>query len=151
LALEIELETTNHWWIFETATYHDSFFNNWVDPDMAIPTQVAGAVGEALAVLAMEKLWGARLVDKVTPHPSSRSADFWMQLDSRDGSLENILVESKATNARGNSPSRATVTYALSQLLDSQTAMERDGIRIQRLFVIITAFRARTLFVVEVT
>jgi hypothetical protein len=149
-AVELELQTVNHWWIFESSTYHDSFFNDWVDPDKAVPTQVCGAIGETLALLTMEKIHGARLIQKITPFPSSKTADFWMEMDAPTGNVEDILVESKGTNSLMKRPDKATVDKASSQLSGSRAVMVHDGYPVQHGFAVISAYKTNRVFVVKV-
>ena len=147
-AIEVELQTTKHWWVFEPSTYHDSFFHDWVDHSMEIPTQVSGAIGEALTIIAMERLFQARNIEKVTPHPSSKSADFIMDINL-GGNTVTSLVEAKGSNRNLSRPDTATIAYAASQLLVTRAALA-SAYAITKGFALQIAFSSRRIFVVEV-
>ena len=97
-AIEIEYQTINHWWIYFPSNYHDSFYDTTFDPTKSIPTQVTGAVGESIAIILMERWFNAIHIQRLTPHPSSKTADFRMDIKI-DGQWVHAIVESKGSNA----------------------------------------------------
>lgn len=143
-AIEIEFQTTNHWWIYLASNYHDSFYYTYFDPRKAIPTQVTGAVGESLAVVIMQRMYGARNVRPITPHPSSKTADFEMDI-ILNGRIVHALVESKGSNVNNSEPNLQTVAYGAAQLIATQHA-HPSGTG----YLIITSYPAHRCFVIKV-
>jgi len=143
-AIEIEYQTDNHWWIFLAANYHDSFYYANFDPTKAIPTQVTGAVGESLAIVFMQRLYYARNVRRITPHPSSKAADFEMDINL-NGQVVHTLVESKGSNVNSPHPYFPTIAHGTLQLLASRRA-HRSGAG----YLIITSYPAKRCFVIKV-
>jgi len=143
-ALEIELQTISHWWIYLAANYHDSFYHISFDASRAIPTQVTGAVGESLALVIMQRLYHARNIRRITPHPSSKTADFEMDINLNKQKIH-ALVESKGSNVRRRSPPFQTVSQGAAQLLATRFAHPS-----QVGYLIITSYPAKTCFVIRV-
>lgn len=143
-AIEIEYQTINHWWIYLASNYHDSFYYIYYDPVKSIPTQVTGAVGESLAVVIMKRLYRARNVIPITPHPSSRTADFQMDINL-NGRMVHTLVESKGSNVNSDQPYFPTVTHGTAQLLATRHAhLSGAG------FLVISSYPAHRCFVIRV-
>lgn len=143
-ALEIELQTINHWWIYLAANYHDSFYHTSFDSTRAIPTQVTGAVGESLALVIMQRLYQARNIRRITPHPSSKTADFEMDMYVNRRKVH-ALVESKGSNVRRNYPSMQIVSQGASQLFATRRAHPSGAG-----YLVITSYPARRCFVIKV-
>lgn len=143
-ALEIEFQTINHWWIYLAANYHDSFYNISFDATRAIPTQVTGAVGESLALVIMQRLYQARNIRRITPHPSSRTADFEMDIDVNKRKVH-ALVESKGSNVNHTHPPFQTVRQGAAQLLATRFAHPSGAG-----YLVIASYPARTCFVIKV-
>jgi len=143
-ALEIELQTINHWWIYLAANYHDSFYNTSFDSTRAIPTQVTGAVGESLALVIMQRLYSATNIRRITPHPSSKAADFEMDIYINRNKIH-ALVESKGSNVRRNYPPMQTVYQGASQLFATRRAHPSGAG-----FLVITSYPARRCFIIRV-
>lgn len=143
-ALEIELQTINHWWIYLAANYHDSFYYTSFNSTRAIPTQVTGAVGESLALVIMQRLYRARNIRRIIPHPSSKTADFEMDIHL-NRRMVHALVESKGSNINRNYPPLQTVYQGASQLFATRRAHpSRAG------YLVITSYPARRCFVIRV-
>jgi hypothetical protein len=143
-AIEIEMQTNSHWWIYLAADYHNSFYYTLFDSSRAIPTQVTGAVGEAMALVIMEKLYQAANIIRITPHPSSQSADFEMDI-IESGQSVHALVESKASNVVLNNPPMQTVSSGLSQLLATRRCRPNSAG-----YLIITSYPGKACFVIKV-
>lgn len=144
-ALEIEMETKIYWWIYLPANYHDSFYHASFNSTKAIPTQVTGAVGEALALVIMRKLYQAKNVRRITPHPSSRSADFEMDI-VENGQQVHALVESKGSNRPHNNPPLRTVYLGAYQLVKTHSCTRQPSTG----YLIITSYPSKTCFAIKV-
>lgn len=127
------------------ANYHDSFYYTSFDPTKSIPTQVTGAVGESLAVVIMQRLYQAKNVRRITPHPSSRAADFEMNI-TLNGQRIHALVESKGSNINSDQPYFPIVTYGTAQLLATRHSGHRSGAG----YLVISSYPARKCFVIRV-
>jgi hypothetical protein len=145
-AAELELETMAYWLIYLPANYHDVFYSSTCDPNLAIPTQITGGVGEAMALVIMRKLFGATGIDRINPSPSSQSADFEMDI-IQNGKKVHALVESKGSNrVYRRYPPLRTVHYGAWQLIKTRLAKTSaiSG------YLIITSYPAKTCFVIKV-
>jgi len=144
-ALEIEMETKIYWWIYLPANYHDSFYHTSFNSNKAIPTQVTGAVGEALALVIMRKMFQAKNVRRITPHPSSKSADFEMDI-IENGKQVHALVESKGSNRPYSSPPMRTVYQGAYQLVKTSYYIPKPNTG----YLLITSYPSRTCFAIKV-
>jgi hypothetical protein len=143
-ALEIEMETKIYWWIYLPANYHDSFYHTYFNSNKAVPTQVTGAVGEALALVIMRKVFQAKNVRRITPHPSSKSADFEMDI-IENGKWVHAYVESKGSNRPYSYPPYQTVMQGGFQVVKTNFFQKaRSG------YLIITSYPSKTCFVIKV-
>ena len=144
-AVEIEMETELYWWIYLPANYHDSFYHETFDSSRAIPTQVTGGVGEAFALVMMRKLYDADQVDKIMPHPSSKSADFEMKI-IENGRKVHALVESKSSNnLYYHRPPKRIIFEGAWQLVKTNSKVYANSG-----FLIITSYPAKTCFIIKV-
>jgi hypothetical protein len=143
-AIEIENETNIYWWIYLPASYHDSFYHIRFHPPREVPTQVTGAVAEALSLIVMKKMFQAKNIDRITPRPSSRTADFEMDI-VENGQQVHALVESKGSNRPHRRPPKGTVLDGALQLrITSYIKPATSG------YLIITSYPSKTCFVIKV-
>jgi hypothetical protein len=143
-AIEIENETKTYWWIYLPASYHDSFYHIRFGPPREVPTQVTGAVAEALSLIIMRKLFQARNIARITPRPSSRTADFEMDI-IENGKQVHALVESKGSNRPHRVPPNGVVLDGILQLrTTSYVKSATSG------YLTITSYPSKTCFVIKV-
>lgn len=143
-AIEIDHETHNHWWIYYPSNYHDSFYDISFDPTKSIPTQVTGAVGESIAIILMERWFNATNVQRITPHPSSKTADFKMDIQI-GGHWVHTLVESKGSNASRGRPYLPAMTQGIIQLLATRLVHYAEAG-----FLITTSYPSRRISLIKV-
>lgn len=143
-AIEIENETNIYWWIYFPASYHDSFYHIRFGPPREVPTQVTGAVAEALSLIVMKRLFQAKNIDKITPRPSSKTADFEMDIVENRQQVH-ALVESKGSNRPHKKPPKGMVLDGTLQLrTTSYIKPATSG------YLIITSYPSKTCFVIKV-
>jgi len=143
-ALEIELEAIRYWWIYLPSNYHDSFYYTYFNPTQAIPTQVTGAVSDSISLIIMRALYQAKNILKITPHPSSKSADFEMDI-IENGQTVHAIVESKGSNRRLHQPPWRVVSDGARQLLATRHIHPASSG-----FLIITSYPTRNCFLIKV-
>ena len=143
-AIEVEMATKIYWLIYLPANYHDSFYHISFDSTKAIPTQVTGAVGEALTLVIMQKFYRAKNIVKITSTPSSKTADFEMDIIEK-GQQVHALVESKGSNRLLRNPPMRTVYEGALQLVQTQYAKPANSG-----YLIIVSYPSKTCFVIKV-
>ena len=145
-ARDVEFETFNHWFVHRPSYYHEHFYASTVDMDKAIPTQITGAIGESVAVVLFTNLMLARNIQKIRERPSSKTADFSMDIQNGNRQ-EHILVESKGSNSVYSGPPSVPLSNAVQQLDETEAHHHRH---VDRRFVVITCFPTHLIFQVEV-
>lgn len=146
---EIENETNTYWWIYLPASYHDSFYHVRFDPPREVPTQVTGAVAEALSLIIMRDLFQATNIYRITTRPSSRTADFEMDI-IENGKRIHALVESKGSNRSHRTPPRGVVLDGTVQLRATSRVKQHFSHPTISGYLIITSYPSRTCFVIKV-
>lgn len=89
-------------------------------------------------------MYGARNVRSITPHPSSKTADFEMDINL-GGRKVHALVESKGSNVNSSEPNLQTVAYGATQLIATQYAHPSGAG-----YLIITSYPRHQCFVIRV-
>ena len=143
-AIEIENETNVYWWIYLPASYHDSFYHIRFHPPREVPTQITGGVAEALSLIVMKKLFQAKNIARITPRPSSRTADFEIDI-VENGQQVHALVESKGSNRPHKKPPKGTVLDGMLQLRTTNYIKSATSG-----YLIITSYPSKTCFVIKV-
>jgi len=143
-AAEIEFETKGYWHILLPASYHDSFYHMRFHPPREVPTQVTGAVAEALSLIIMKKLFKAKKIERITSRPSSRTADFEMDI-VENGQQVHAFVESKGSNRPQRKPPRGTIADGALQLRATVSIKPAASG-----YLIITSYPSKICFVIKV-
>jgi len=146
-AASIETETMLRWYIIHPALYHDSFYTSTIPAHLQIPTQVTGAIAEAVTLRLFHELYAAHNVVKIRERPSSKTADFAMDI-VRDGQPQHCLVESKGSNSPRTGISSVQLDQAWEQL---QLTGEVYDPPPDAKFASLVSFRNRTITVIEVS
>ena len=134
------------WYIIHPALYHHSFYSAMIPAHLQIPTQVTGAIAEAVTLRLFHQLYVAHNVVKIRERPSSKSADFAMDI-VRDGHPQHCLVESKGSNSPRRGISPLQLNQAWEQLQITRAAHDPPP---DAMFASLVSFRNRTIRVIEV-
>ena len=142
---EIEFEPLNYWWVLLSSSYHDSFFSNSCPPRLAVPTQITGSIGETFSLAMMRhNPWDAQNIQHLSPTPSSKMADYSMDVKI-NGIYESAIVEAKAANRALSKPDKRTVVEAWTQIYETNKQVNaKNG------FVVITSYPSNLIFIVKV-
>src|SRR5438132_2000837 len=70
-AAGLETETKSRWYILRPAVYHDSFYHAKAPANRQVPSQVTGAIAEAVTLRLFEKLYKATNIEKISERPNS--------------------------------------------------------------------------------
>ena len=141
----IETETKLRWFIIRPAVYHNAFFNASSPANRQIPTQVTGAIAEAVTLRLFQTLFSARNIEKISERPSSMTADFAMDINW-NSSLIHCLVESKGSNMPGGG-SGAQLYAAREQLRNTEADRPET---IDAKFATLVYFREKVVRVIGV-
>lgn len=114
---------------------------------LQIPTQVTGAIAEAVTLRLFHMLYAAHNVVKIKERPSSKTADFAMDI-VRNGHHQYCLVESKGSNSPRTGISSVQLDQALDQL---QLTAEAHDPPPDAEFASLVSFRNKTITVIEVS
>jgi len=141
----IETETRLRWFVIWPSVYHNSFFNATSPANRQIPTQVTGAVAEAITLRLFQTAFDARNIEKISEKPRSKTADFAMDI-RWNGVILHSLVESKGSNSPGGG-SWQQLRGARRQLLLTEGDRPEP---IDAKFACLVWFRERRINLVEV-
>ncbi len=141
----IETETKLRWFILRPAIYHNAFFNSTSPANRQIPTQVTGAIAEAVTLRLFQTLFNAHNIEKISEKPRSMTADFAMDINWNGHELHS-LVESKGSNMPGGG-SWAQLHDARKQLYLTEGDRPEP---IDAKFACLVSFREKRIELVEV-